>query len=315
MLPLTGQPQPDLVILIGARTGTFLGGRGGFILPKENCKYIQVDTDGAELGKTRPVDVGIISDAKQVLCAISQELNEKPFQVSNDWVKLTTGLKAQPSPFEKEPEMMAEGHMHPYHAMKRLFSSLEPGAIICADGGESAFWALDLAELATPHLVMYSCGYLGFLGNGWGYSLGAAIAAPSRQVINIQGDGSAGFHIAELDTYARFKLNILTVVVNNHIWAMSLHAQDILYADKIHERPASKLSPGTAYELVGRGFENESVKLTQIDDIEKTVKDLSAHSGPGCINLVVSGSPTHPGLEALVSSGLTPGNPVVPYFG
>jgi thiamine pyrophosphate-dependent acetolactate synthase large subunit-like protein len=106
--------------------------------------------------------------------------------------------------------------------------------------------------------------------------LEAAIAAPTRQVINVQGDGPAGFHIAELDTFARFGLNnVLTVVVNNSVWAMSLHAQDLLYGDNIKERPASVLSAGTAYELVAQGFENAAAKVTEYDNIEKTVQKLS----------------------------------------
>ncbi|RSL96379.1 hypothetical protein CEP52_011489 [Fusarium oligoseptatum] len=281
------EPRPDLVILIGTRTGTFLGGRGGRIIPKEGCKVVHIEADGSELGKICHVDVSITS------------LGE---------------LKDAYSFYEKEPETNAAGQLHPYHALKRAFSALKPGAIICADGGEAAFWALDMAQYATPSAVMYTCGYLGFLGNGWGYALGAAIGAPTRQVINVQGDGSAGFHIAELDTYARFKLNILTVILNNHVWGMSLHAQDIIFAGRTKARPAALLSSGTAYEVVAQGFENANAKITTMDEIDGTVRELSAHPGPACINMIVSGGPTHHGLEALVMSNLEPDTVRIPYF-
>ncbi|KAJ3518379.1 hypothetical protein NM208_g14532 [Fusarium decemcellulare] len=51
------EPRPDLVVLIGTRTGTFLGGRGGRIIPKEGCKVVHVEADGSELGKICHVDV------------------------------------------------------------------------------------------------------------------------------------------------------------------------------------------------------------------------------------------------------------------
>lgn len=308
------EPRPDLVILLGTRTGTFLGGRGGRIIPKEGCKVVHVEADGTELGKISHLDVGITSSPEKALEAFKCEIEKEPWKASQAWATRVSELKDAYSYYEDEPGTDAAGQIHPYHALKRAFSALKPGAIICADGGESAFWALDMAQYATPSVVMYTCGYLGFLGNGWGYALGAAVGAPTRQVINVQGDGSAGFHIAELDTYARFKMNILTIILNNHIWGMSLHAQDILYADRIKERPAALLSSGTAYEVVAQGFENAAAKVTTIAEVDRTVRELSADSRPACINLIVSGLPTHHGLEALVMSNLEPDTVRIPYF-
>lgn len=59
-------------------------------------------------------------------------------------------------------------------------TNLPEDSIIMFDGGEAGQWAAMTAELAKPHVVMNSTGYLGFLGNGWGYSIGAAVADPSR---------------------------------------------------------------------------------------------------------------------------------------
>jgi thiamine pyrophosphate-dependent acetolactate synthase large subunit-like protein len=61
LLPMLGKEQPDLILLLGARTGFLLGSRSGAVLPNEGCRYIQVDTDGAEIGKSHAIDVGIVS--------------------------------------------------------------------------------------------------------------------------------------------------------------------------------------------------------------------------------------------------------------
>jgi thiamine pyrophosphate-dependent acetolactate synthase large subunit-like protein len=50
---------PDLIFLLGARTGMFLGNRSGQVLPPSDCKFIQVDTDGAEIGKAQAIDLGV----------------------------------------------------------------------------------------------------------------------------------------------------------------------------------------------------------------------------------------------------------------
>ncbi|KAM5358165.1 hypothetical protein ACJZ2D_015528 [Fusarium nematophilum] len=305
--------QPDLIILLGVRPSTFTGGRGGLVLPKEGCKIVQIDADGHEIGKHHRVDLGLISDPEQAILALNRRLEGSQLTAQEDWMQLATGLKSQPlKNFEAEPASSSAG-LNPFHAVKELFSSAKPGAIVCSDGGESSYWGIDLAPYNNAHLVMYACGITGFLGNGWGYALGAAVADPSRQVINIQGDGSAGFHIAELDTYARFKLNILTVVVNNSLWGMSWHAQEMNYADKIKNRPVSLLSAGTSYHAVARGFENAAARVTRIEDIGPTVKMLSASKGPALIDLVVSEAPVHPGLTSLVRGNSDPAFP--PYFG
>jgi len=209
---------------------------------------------------------------------------------------------------------MPDGRMNPYFAIKELLSSLEPGSIVSIDGGESGSWTSDLIESARPSASFFSCGYLGMLSSGFGYSLGAAVADPSRQIVNIQGDGSLGFHIQELDTFARWNLNILTVVVNNYVWGMSIHGQEIVYKDHTPARPISKLSPNTQYHIIAEGFGNTAAKVESLDKIGETVKRLSAADGPGFINLIVSDKPTHEGTMAMVSHTDDPNWIVVPYY-
>ena len=109
-----------------------------------------------------------------------------------------------------------------------LVSGIEPGSIIALDGGEASVWVGDLASSCQPYTVITATGYLGFRGAGFEYTLGCAIAAPDGKIVNIQGDSSAGFHVMELDTYKRFDLNIMTVIVNNSSWGMSSNRQDLV---------------------------------------------------------------------------------------
>lgn len=310
---MRNQPQPDLVILLAARTGMFLGGRSGAILPNTSCKYIQVDTDGTEIGRQLPVDVGIVSDVAQALVALNEEVEKGPFRAPEDWSSTAPELKKELDQHENDQQVI-EGRIHPYFATKRLLGSLEPGGIMTIDGGECGSWATDLSEIARPSQTFFAAGYLGMLGNGYGYSLGAAVADPTRQVINIQGDGSAGFHIAELDTYARHELNILTVVYNNCVWGMSIHGQDIMYGEGTPVRPVSSLSPKVAYHAVAEGFGVPAARVDNLDAIEEAVKRLSKVKGPACLEIILSSNPTHPGTMAMVSPTDDPNWIVVPYY-
>ncbi|EER28222.1 Thiamine pyrophosphate enzyme family [Coccidioides posadasii C735 delta SOWgp] len=301
-----GYPPPDAIILLGARTGMYLAGRSGAIIPKEGCKVIQVDLDGGEIGRSLPIDLGIVSDVGQVLIALNEALSKSEIRVQKEWVKVATSIKSLQSRHEQEPTGSARAVYIHFTLLSR--------SIICTDGGECELWASHCIALASPHIVLRSTGYLGFLGNGFGYALGCAIAAPDRQIINVQGDGSAGFHFTELDTYARFQLNIMTVVINNYCLGVSSNEQDLIYGTENPARPISSLSPATAFEIVAKGLGNESARVDSIDDIQKTVEELSAVEGPSCINLIVSNKPTHASTERMVGNTHNPEMVVIPYY-
>lgn len=314
LLPSIGEEQPDFILLLGARTGFLLGGRGGAVLPSDKCRFVQVDLDGSEIGKSHAVDVGIVSTTASAVKAFLQSFERSPYRASEGWVKTANSLKSVPCEFDKQPKELDAGKLHPYHAMRALYQSLEPGAIVCIDGGEAGGWALQLVELARSSLTMVSTGYLGFLGNGWGYALGAAVADPSRQIVNMQGDGSAGFHLAELDTYARHKLNILTVITNNSVWGMSQAGQELIYGEKNPQRPASKLNPAAEYETVAAGLQCASARVDNIEDIAGAVQKLSKAGRPALLNMVVSDKPIHSDTKSMVNNTESQDWIVVPYY-
>ncbi|PLB49055.1 thiamine diphosphate-binding protein [Aspergillus steynii IBT 23096] len=314
-LALLGDQKPDLVLLLGARTGMFLGLRSGAIIPRENCKLVQVDVDGGEIGRTLPVDLGVVSDVGQFVAALHSKFDPAlSRKFDSDWIQKAISLKETPFPFENEPETQPSGRLHPYHALKHVFSSIEPESIVIMDGGEASGWAGDVAHLCAPSVILTSTGNLGFLGNGFGYALGAAVAAPDRQVVMVHGDGSAGFHFMELDTFKRMNLNILTVVVNNYCWGMSSNGQQLVYGDNNPARPVSSLSPVAEYDLVAKALGNASAKLDKIDAIAETVKRLQKEIGPSCVNLIVDDKPIHPMTTAMVGQTDDPGMVVVPYY-
>ncbi|KAJ9647761.1 hypothetical protein H2199_001535 [Coniosporium tulheliwenetii] len=309
------KPQPDLILLVGVRTGFLLGGRGGAIIPNTDCKLIQIDVDGSEIGRSHHIDVGIVSDASLALSAIRARLasdSAATKTVANEeWIRTALGLEALNARNDRDPVIDEEnGRLHPYHALKRVFACIPRDSIVCVDGGECGAWAQQLLEHAHAHLSMATTGYMGFLGNGWGYALGAAVADPDRMVLNIQGDGSAGFHIAELDTYARFGLNILTVVVNNASWGMSRAGQELIFGGQTAARPAVALSEQTREIDAGGEDRGQSV----LDLVGHAVEKMAMEKGPGLLNLVVSEKPVHDVTRAMVGTTGDPDVIVVPYY-
>jgi thiamine pyrophosphate-dependent acetolactate synthase large subunit-like protein len=243
---LAGQEPADFVLLLAARTGFLLGGRSGAIISNDST-IAQVDLDGSEIGKSHAVHIGITSDATLFCEAVVGKISTTPLDRHDSWIKTCRALTTSPLPYEEDAKVQKDGQLHPFHALSAVMNSLPRDSIIMVDGGEAGQWACMTLEQAKPHVAIVATGYLGFLGNGWGYSIGAAVADPSRLVVNIHGDGSAGFHIQELDTISRHGLKILTVVVNNYVWGMSINGQDLLYKGQTSVRPAVHLSKSCNY--------------------------------------------------------------------
>ena len=228
-------------------------------------------------------------------------------------MKTATGLKDVRSPFGDQ-EKTVNGRPHPYHAVKEMYDAIPEGSIVIIDGGEIGGWSLQLLEHARASLSMVSTGYLGFLGNGYGYALGAAVADPSKQIVSITGDGAAGFHLAELDTFARFNLKILTIIGNNYAWGMSQAGQDLIYGEKNPVRQASKLSPKAEDHDVASALQCESAKAEKLNEIAPAIKKLLGSRKPGLLNTIVADSPVHADTKAMVGEIDDPNWIVVPYY-
>lgn len=314
LLGSVNEQPPDLIVLLGARTGFLLGGRGGAVIPNAGCKFIHVDVDGSEIGKSHPIDCGIVSTSQSFVEAVLAASSNATFSSSDEWVKTAASLKDLKNEFDSQAEEVSPGRPHPYHAITKLYQSLPEGSIVCIDGGEAGGWALQQLEQAKASLAMVTTGYLGFLGNGWGYALGAAVADPSKLVVNMHGDGSAGFHLAELDTYARFKLNILTVISNNFVWGMSISGQELIYGEKTPKRQASRLNPEAEYETVAAGLKCASARVDKIADIQSTVQKLTSSGGPSLLNMIISDKPIHSDTKAMLNIDVGKDWIVVPYY-
>ena len=306
--------QADFVLLLGARTGFLLAGRSGAIIPNKNCTLAQVDLDGAEIGKSHPVEVGIVSDVGLFCDAVLEKSSKISVSRNDEWIRDCKDHKSTLSNYEKDGKVMPDGQLHPYLAADAVMRALPKDSIIIVDGGEAGQWSGLTLESAEPKVAIVSTGYLGHLGNGWGYSLGAAIADPSRLVVNMHGDGSAGFHIQELDTFARFGLNILTVISNNYVWGMSVNGQNLIYSGKSDARPAITLSKQCKYEIVAQGFNCAGEIVTEYDEIKPTVEKMSRSGKPGLINMIVSPQPTCPATLSMVGMTDDESVIVVPYY-
>jgi len=79
--------------------------------------------------------------------------------------------------------------------------------------GHAAAWTAQHLEIRHPDQEFHRAA--GSLGWAFPAAIGAKCSAPDRPVFCFTGDGGFYYHIAELETMARYGINVIVIVNNN----------------------------------------------------------------------------------------------------
>jgi len=210
--------EADVALIVGTRLNFIIG----FGLPPrfaEDVKILQVDISDEEIGRNRPVDVGIVGDAKTVLRQLSNE-GRDVFHSRKElpWVETLRGYEQRSQ--EKAQALLNSDAMpiHPLRLCKEVRDFMDRDAIIVVDGHEILNFARQSIPTHVPgHRV--NAGPNGCMGVAVPFGLGAKVAKPNTQVIVLSGDGSFGMNGLEIDTMVRHNIPAIIVISNNGGWA------------------------------------------------------------------------------------------------
>jgi len=210
--------EADAVLIIGTRLNFIVG----FGLPPRwdaGVKIAQVDISDEEIGRNRPVDLGIVGDAKTVLRQLIDEAGEAFHQRGESaWVDKLRGYDRKSQ--EKSEALLNSDAtpIHPLRLCKEVRDFMDRDAIVVVDGHEILNFARQSIPFYAPgHSV--NAGPNGCMGVAVPFGLGAKVAKPDKQVIVLSGDGSFGMNGMEIDTMVRHNIPALIVVSNNGGWA------------------------------------------------------------------------------------------------
>jgi acetolactate synthase-1/2/3 large subunit len=306
-LPLVGEQPPDAVLLLGARLGLFAGGRSGKIIP-DAARIAQIDIEPGEIGRLRSPEVASAADCRMAMRALTEAARQVTWPDFRPWATKATSLRNGHSLLfgaatDAQP-------MHPYHAAGAVMRALSSDMIYVLDGGEAGAWGQFHVEVDKPGQVL-GHGYLGCLGIGPGMAIGAQRAFPDKRVVLVTGDGAAGFHIQEFDTMVRHRLPIVTIILNNQAWGMSIHGQEAMYGKNAHV--ITELGD-TNYHGVAQAFGCHGERVERLEDVTAAVKRALASGKPACINVIVDREAVHPVTTMLMGDNAEEGKTIIPYY-
>jgi acetolactate synthase-1/2/3 large subunit len=283
---------PDVVLILGARLGMFTGPRGATI-PTE-AKIIQVDIEGAEIGRGRDIDVGIVADCRETLRALIRAGRGQAFPQRNEWVeKLRQARSAIEGLFAGalEPDRRP---IHPYRLAREVSALMADGGVLAVDGGETFVWA-ELARSPRRPGRHLGHGYLGCLGTGIPFGLAAKLAFPEERVLVLTGDGSVGLNFSEFDTAVRHSLPIVVVINNDQAWGMCKHEQVVRHGEN---RVVGTELGLTRYEKAAEGFGVYGEFVEDPTEVIPAIERAFASGRPACVNVMTDPDAISPLVQA-----------------
>jgi acetolactate synthase I/II/III large subunit len=259
--------KADLVLAIGTSLTRTPFGPG---VPSGKT-IIHSTNDPSDINKEYRVDHAVIGDAALVLEAVIAEVGkQKGAGGGNALASLKEEVAAAKKGWlEKWDKQLnsEEVPINQYRVIRDLMRSVDrDNVIITHDSGGPREQLIPFWETTAPGSYM-GWGKSTQLGYGLGITMGAKLAAPDKLCVNIMGDASIGMTGMDIETAARNRIGILTIVFNNGVMAAE---RDVL---QLSNKKYGALTVGGNYTKVAEGLNVAAMRIEKPGDITPAIKD------------------------------------------
>jgi acetolactate synthase-1/2/3 large subunit len=283
--------QCDLLLCLGARFDDRITGNTAHFAA--NAKIVHLDIDASEHNKNKRVQLPIVSDIKHALHRINELIavhhfappDTKPWQTQlNAWKR--------DYPFSYEPSR----HIVPQEAVAALYELTKGDAIITTGVGQHQMWAAQFYRFNEPRRFLSSLG-LGAMGFGYPAAMGAKVAFPDKQVIDIDGDGSFVMNIQELATCHIEKIAAKAMILNNQHLGMVVQWEDRFYKSirgntilGDENNIGSPDNPDALYPdfvKIAAGFGVKGRRVIKKSELRAAIQEMLDCDGPFVLDVIV----------------------------
>lgn len=269
--------EADVVLLAGVPCDFRL--QYGQIIPKK-ATYIALNRSKVELKKNRKPTIGVLADPGTVLRDVAANWDE-PADKWATWHKsLLQRNDARDAQIAEQANETTE-YLNPVQLLSQIEGVLDENSILIGDGGDFVATASYIVRPRAP-LSWLDPGAFGTLGAGAGFALASKLVRPDAEVWLLYGDGSAGYTIAELDTFSRHNIPIIAVVGSDASWAQIAREQV-----EVFQNPVATQLVRTPYHVVAQGFGGEGLLLQETSDISESLlkaKQIAKEGQPVLLN-------------------------------
>jgi acetolactate synthase-1/2/3 large subunit len=263
----------DLLISVGARFDDRVTGNLATFAP--NAKIIHIDIDPSSIGKNVDVDCTVVGDARVSLELILPHIEHRD---RKEWFTQISGWKKR-YPFKYFDDT---DKAKPQYVIEEINRQTRGEAIITTGVGQHQMWAAQFYRWRFPRQMITSGG-LGTMGFGLPSAMGAALGAPGKTVIDIDGDASYLMTCYELATIAEYNIPVKAVILNNDFQGMVKQWQDLFY----QRRYSQTVMKNPNFAMMAESFGVKGIRCERKEDVARTVDAMLSHDGPVVVDFVV----------------------------
>ncbi len=283
--------ETDLLLTFGARFDDRITGDVDRFAP--DAKIVHIDIDASEHNKNKRVELPIQADIKQALTRLNELIATHKFTPpdTSAWhAQLKTWKTEHPFAYEESP------HITSQEAIKTLYELTKGDAIVATGVGQHQMWAAQFYRFDEPRRYISSLG-LGAMGFGYPAALGAKVAAPDKQVVDIDGDGSFAMNIQELATAKIENIGVKALILNNQHLGMVVQWEDRFYGSirgntilGDQNNIGGPDNPAALYPdfvKIAEGYGIPGRRVIKKEELREAMQEMLDHDGPYVLDVIV----------------------------
>jgi acetolactate synthase-1/2/3 large subunit len=230
----------DLLLAFGVRFDDRV--TGAFSEFAKDATIVHLDIDRSEHNKNKRAHLAVHGDVRDALHRLNALVErrggiERRYEAWHaqiaEWkakapFQYTTRAQISDSDHIKPFAKDGEEYILPQMVIEELHRLTGGDAIITTGVGQHQMWAGQWYKYKFARQFITSAG-LGSMGYGFPAALGAKVAHPDKQVVDIDGDGSFLMNIQELATANVEKIAAKAVILNNQHLGMVVQWEDNFY--------------------------------------------------------------------------------------
>lgn len=271
----------DVVLVLGAPLDFRLGyGRPPSFA--EDARVCMIDCDAEELGRNRPLEIGLVGHLGRTLAVLREALATPP--AARETWRRAVAARERAAREKLEAQAVSEAvPVSHYRWAAEIARVVTPDTIVVGDGGDVVGCASKLVPLARPGQWL-DPGPFGCLGVGPSFAVAAKLLHPDRRVLLVAGDGAFGLNGMEMETAVRFGLPLTCIVGNDGGWGQIRSPQLAFFGEA---RAVATSLPTTRYDLMVEALGGRGALLTDPREIGPALERALGSGEVWCLNVVL----------------------------
>ncbi len=276
--PNVNTNECDVLIGIGMRFDDRV--TGNVSKYAKQAKVVHLEIDKAEINKIIKADAPIHADAKEGLKALIEKCDAGKHEA---WIDTFRNFNKMEHDKVTHHEFNCKETELKMGEVVNLLSDITGGkSIVVTDVGQHQMITSRYYQFKNPRTSVTSGG-AGTMGFALPAAMGAALGAPTQQVIAVIGDGGYQMTIQELGTIMQYKIPVKILVLNNNFLGMVRQWQQLFHEKRYSFTEMSNPN----FVKIAEAYDIPAQKVEKREDLKDALKKMLDAQGPYFLEVVV----------------------------